>query len=216
MTRFAANGLRFERPRETASSSALLGKIPCTNRQPVHYNAGCTGAAASASWIVLQGLDEIGMRNARNGRLVRPLLLGAGGLAVVAFFFFGTLFALDYFAPDTNDPKGRDRVRGEHAKLIQNALERYRSARGAFPTFTTPDSPVDDLRRDLVDGGYLQTVPNDPLRATGRQYRYVSDGKVYGLLFDTELAHGKNPTGGRCLVGTSGRGFWGDPPPCSF
>ena len=34
-------------------------------------------------------------------RLLRPLLMSMGGLAIVAFFFFGTLFVLDYFAPVT-------------------------------------------------------------------------------------------------------------------
>ena len=94
--------------------------------------------------------------------------------------------------------------------MLRNALESYRKARGAYPLL--PDNPVDDLKKDLVDGGFLRSIPADPLGGPpkGQQYRYVSDGKLYGLLFKIETASGKIPAGGACLtgVGTKGSGIW--------
>jgi hypothetical protein len=52
----------------------------------------------------------------------------------------------------------------------------------------------------------------------GQQYRYVSDGNLYGLLIKLENGNGKIPPGGLCLtgVGTKGSGLWGGPPDCPF
>jgi hypothetical protein len=135
----------------------------------------------------------------------RTALWTLGGLAIVAFFFFGTLLVLDYRDRNQSPEQARDALRAEHARLIKDALERYRTARGTYPVF--PDNPISDLKAALVDTKYLASVPVDPV--TGKQYRYVSDGKVYGMLFSLE-------TGASCLVGTSGRGFWGNPPMCPF
>lgn len=146
--------------------------------------------------------------------LTRPLLMAGGGLVIVVFFFVGTLFAIDHYAPDFNGSSIRNRLRGKHAELLMNALEGYRKARGAYPVF--PDNEVDDLKRSLVEGGYLATIPAEPLRQTlGKQYRYAApDGTVYGLLLNVEssVPTKLNP----CLMGTRGRGFWGDPPACPF
>ena len=144
-------------------------------------------------------------------RAVRWLLLGAGGFAVVAAFFFGTLYFLNQ-----RDGGARDLVRAEHAKTIKAALENYFGARGVYPLF--PDNPVDDLKKDLVDGGFVRAIPSDPL-GKEQQYRYVSsNGKSYGLLFHLEQANGKIPAGGTCLtgVGTSAKGWWSQPPDCPF
>jgi hypothetical protein len=147
-------------------------------------------------------------------RLTRPLWMAGGGLVIVVLFFVGTLFAIDHFAPDFNGPNIRNRLRGKHAELLMNALEGYRKARGAYPVF--PDNEVDDLKRFLVEGGYLAAIPAEPLRQTlGKQYRYAApDGSVYGLLFNVEGPEALKLS--PCLVGTRGRGFWVDPPACQF
>lgn len=147
-------------------------------------------------------------------RLTRPLLMAGGGLVIVVLFFVATLLAIDHYAPDFNGPNIRNRLRGKHAELLMNALEGYRKARGAYPVF--PDNEVDDLKPFLVDGGYLAAIPAEPLRQTpGKQYRYAApDGTDYGLLFNVESAEPTKPS--PCLMGTRGRGFWGDPPACPF
>jgi hypothetical protein len=147
-------------------------------------------------------------------RLLRPLMLTVGALAIVAVFFFGTLYLLD-----NSDPTARNQLRAEHARVLKSALANYRKAKGAYPVLS--DVPVDDLKKELVDGKFIIAIPSDPLRpSTGVQYRYVSDGGVYGLLFVLEpvdSAAGKS-AGGRCLqgVGTKGTGYWGEPPNCPF
>jgi hypothetical protein len=146
-------------------------------------------------------------------RSVRSLLRITGGIAVVAIFFFGTLFLLN-----NADSRTRDSVRGEHAKSLKAALEQYRSMHGSYPA-TFFDNPITDLRAALVGGGFLPTIPVDPLWADAeRQYRYVSAGKTYGLLVHLELANGKITAQGACLtgVGTEGTGWWGGLPDCPF
>jgi hypothetical protein len=146
-------------------------------------------------------------------RLLRLFLMSIGGLAIVALFFFATLFVLQYL-----DPGARDRIRAEHIKSLRAALESYRSARGSYPIY--PDNPVDDLKKDLVDGGFLTAIPADPLRGSpgGQQYRYVSDGRRYGMLIKLEAGSSKIPSGGLCLTGveTKGSGMWREPPDCPF
>ena len=146
-------------------------------------------------------------------RLAQPLLRIAGGTAVVTTFFFGTLFILN-----NADSGARDSLRAEHAKSLKVALEQYRGAHGTYPA-TFFDNPVTDLRATLVGGGYLPTIPVDPLWAgTEKQYRYVSAGKTYGLLLHLELANGEIAAQGACLtgVGTADTGWWGGPPDCPF
>src|SRR5713101_4168582 len=120
-------------------------------------------------------------------RYAWPLLRVVGAATVVLIFFFGTLFILDYIGYKTDDS-----IRAEHAQLIKDALQRYRSANGNYPIF--PDNAVDDLKKALVGGGFLRAIPRDPSQASlGWQYRYTSDGKVYGLLFKLEWVDGKFP-----------------------
>jgi hypothetical protein len=152
-----------------------------------------------------------------NMHLTRPFLLAGGGLAIVAIFFFGTLFVIDYFALDFNGPGARDRLRAKHAVMLKDALANYKKTVGTYPTLS--DNDVDDLKKYLVDGGYISAIPTDPLRAAaGSKYRFSSNGTFYGLLFQLEAATGKIPAHGACLtgVGTAGTGMWGQPPDCPF
>lgn len=146
-------------------------------------------------------------------RLARLLLKIAGGMTVVATFFFGTLFILN-----NADSRARDSLRAEHARSLKAALEQYRDTHGTYPA-TFFDNPVTDLRAALVGGGYLSAIPVDPLWAgTEKQYKYVSAGKSYGLLLHLELANGKISARGTCLtgVGTADTGWWGGQPDCPF
>lgn len=146
-------------------------------------------------------------------RLVRPLLWITGGMAVVAIFFFATLFVLN-----SADSRARNSLRAEHAKSLKAALEQYRGAHGSYPA-PFFDNPITDLRPALIGGGFLPTIPVDPLWADAeRQYRYVSAGKTYGLLVHLELANGTMAAQGACLtgVGTDGTGWWGGQPDCPF
>src|SRR5450759_5315062 len=103
-------------------------------------------------------------------------LIGVGGIAIVAGFFFGTLFILNSI-----DSRSRNALRAEHARMLKTALERYHATRGIYPS-PFPDNPADDLKAALVDGGYLRNIPRDPL--PGRSYRYttagMTDGQRYG------------------------------------
>ncbi len=148
---------------------------------------------------------------------MRRLLLNVlGAIAVVAISFFGTLFVLSYW---DGDAKARDALRAEHAKQLKAGLEKYRSARGKYPS-PLANNPATDLKPILVDAGFLSGIPKDPLWAlTENQYRYVSvDGTKYGLLFHLELPTGKITAGGKCLTGagTAATDWWGQPPDCPF
>jgi hypothetical protein len=147
------------------------------------------------------------------GRLAFNIL---GGVAIVAGSFFGTLFILNRM----DALEYPDSIRSDHAKMIKAALEKYRSARGAYPSPFT-GNPLSDLKPFLVDTGYLRAIPEDPDPATAatKQYRYVSDdGKVFGILLPLKFAAGKVPAGGNCVtgVGSSGRGWWSSAPDCPF
>ena len=155
--------------------------------------------------------EEADTRTGSNA--LRWALRIVGGLAIVAISFFATLYGLDYM-----DVRNRDAVRAQHIAQIKSAVLNYSKARGSYPAL--PDKPAADLKPALVDGGFLQSIPADPLWAgTSKAYRYYSDGKNYfGLLVWLEQAHGPIPAGGTCLAGrdTKGSGLWGQPPECPF
>lgn len=125
----------------------------------------------------------------------------------MAASFFGTLFLLN-----SMDSKTRDAQRKEDVRILKSALGQYRAARGVFPA-PFPDNSADDLKAALVDGGYLKSIPHDPLPP--RSYRYttagVTDGQRYGMKISTEQE-------GQCItgVGFEGRGWWGPFPSCPF
>lgn len=139
--------------------------------------------------------------------LVRGLLYGVGGVGVIAIFFFGTLYILN-----SKDIESRNAIRMDHARLLRDALDRYKAARGGFP-MPFPDNPVADLKTVLVGGGFLRAIPEDPLPP--RTYRYTASdwtaGKRYGLMIPLEET-------GTCVtgVGFEGNGWWAPAPTCPF
>jgi hypothetical protein len=157
-------------------------------------------------------MTEGGEPNERSMRLFRQV---AGGLAIIAIFFFGTLFALDFYSP----ARANNLVREQHIKLLSDALEKYHQARGSYPLLA--EGPVDDLKGELVGGGFIATIPSDPARSSkGPQYRYAGGANTYGLLVTLEsqpFLIGAR-TALTCTVGVHihGSGAWGDPPACPF
>ncbi len=140
---------------------------------------------------------------------MQRLVFAIGGLAILVASFFGTLYFLDSL-----NFQSLDSVRIEHAKSLKIAIEKYRAARGAYP-WSYPDNDLADLKKELVDGGFMSQLPIDPYWKSGRvnKYRYRSlDGKSYGLLLYMEL--GPCQTG----IGTAASNPWDGRPvtTCSF
>jgi hypothetical protein len=142
----------------------------------------------------------------RESRPIRIILNIAGGCAIVATFFFVTLFLLDRY--EGEDPLAQE------AKSLRAALKQYRDAKAAYPIL--PDRLTVELKKELVGSGYLRP---DSRQEPDKNAHYVSfDGKSYGLLFHIDRT-ASNPLGTACVieVDTTGKtGWWGDPPKCKF
>jgi hypothetical protein len=131
-------------------------------------------------------MESIGLK------IIKALTL----VSAVALCVFAVLLALDTGRP----PPSPDQVRADTAKLLMAALEKYRTAKGAYPKFV--NNPVADLKPTLVDGGFLSAIPRDLTDA--QPMRYISStGTSYGIL----STKNRQP----CLieVGISNTGWWG-------
>jgi hypothetical protein len=125
-------------------------------------------------------------------KIVRALAL----ISVAAFCVSLVLLAIDLGHP----PPTADQMRADTAKLLMAALEKYRSAKGAYPRLI--DTPISDLKSTLVDGGFLKEIPPDLRDA--KPMRYFSDtGTYYGILST------KNRSPCRIEVGIRNTGWWG-------
>ena len=125
-------------------------------------------------------------------KIVKALTL----LSAAALCVFAVLLAVDTGRP----PPSPDQIRAGTAKLLMSALEKYRTAKGAYPRFI--NNPITDLRPALVDGGFLSDIPRD--LADAQPMRYISNsGTSYGIL----STKNRQP----CLieVGISNTGWWG-------
>ena len=134
-----------------------------------------------------------------------------GGCAIVLFFFYSTLFLLNYF-----DAKPEDPPLAREARSIMAAMLEYRRSKGAYPVFPVPDSPLIELKKELAQAGYFHLTSDD--LSSDKDARYVSfDGKIYGLLFHVNRTD-NNPQGSRCIVevGRLATGWWEQPPQCRF
>ena len=106
------------------------------------------------------------------------------------------LLAIDTGRP----PPSADQKRADTAKLLMAALEKYRSAKGAYPILG--NNLLIDLKPTLVDGGFLTEIPRDLTDA--QPMRYISNtGTSYGIL----STKNRQP----CLieVGITNTGWWG-------
>jgi hypothetical protein len=125
-------------------------------------------------------------------KMVQALTLASVAALCVTF----VLMVIDLNSRQSAPP---DQVRAGAAKLLMAALEKYRSAKGAYPLLV--DKPITALKSTLVDGGFLEEIPPIP---TDAPMRYVSpDGKSYGILSQ------KNGKPCRIEVGVSNTGWWG-------
>jgi hypothetical protein len=126
-------------------------------------------------------------------RVVQVLTLGS----VAALCVCLVLLVIE---PAESPSAPADQARAGAAKLLMTALEKYRSAKGAYPVLV--DKPFTDLKSTLVDGGFLEKIPYVP---TDALMRYVSyDGKSYGILSS------KNGKPCRIEVGAKNTGWWGE------
>jgi hypothetical protein len=156
------------------------------------------------AWSVLLMVEGVsGRRRAgQAGFGMRILLNVAGGLAVLAGSFFGTLFILDHLPLD---PVARE------VKTLKTALQRYRLDRLSYPVLN--DVPISDLKTQLVSSGHLSQSSD-----ADKEARYVSlNGKSYGLLFHIDRTPA-NPSGTRCLIEVEVKDtmWWSRPPACPF
>jgi hypothetical protein len=125
-------------------------------------------------------------------KIIKALTL----LSAAALCVFSVLLAVDTGRP----PPSPDQIRASTAKLVMAALEKYRTAKGAYPRLV--NNPITDLRPALVDGGFLSDIPRDLTDA--QPMRYISNsGTSYGIL----STKNRQP----CLieVGISNTGWWG-------
>jgi hypothetical protein len=125
-------------------------------------------------------------------KIVKALTL----ISAAALCVFSVLLAVDTGRP-TASP---DQTRAGTAKLLMAALEKYRSAKGAYPVLA--NNLLADLKPTLVNGGFLSDIPRDLTDA--QPMRYISTtGTSYGIL----STKNRQP----CLieVGISNTGWWG-------
>ena len=125
-------------------------------------------------------------------KIVKALTL----LSAAALCVFSVLLAIDTGRP----PPSPDQIRAGTAKLLMAALEKYRTAKGAYPRLI--NNPVTDLKPALVEGGFLSDIPRDLTDA--QPMRYISNsGTSYGIL----STKNRQP----CLieVGINNTGWWG-------
>src|SRR5262245_39306681 len=131
----------------------------------------------------------------------------AGGLAIVVVSFFVT----NYILEARNTPARRDAQRVADIQKIRDAAKSYRRAKSKFPANL----------KVLVDQGFLDALPADPLWAGTKQgYQYYSDEvNNFGLLVSLEEPRGRVAAGKSCRTGVGAKEteMWGpDTPDCPF
>ena len=90
-------------------------------------------------------------------------------------------------------------MRAGTAKQLMAALDKYKSAKGAYPVFD--NVLLANLKPSLVDGGFLPDIPRDPTDAQPMRYTSTT-GTFYGIL----STKNRQP----CLieVGVTNSGWW--------
>ncbi len=148
---------------------------------------------------------------------MRRFLLVLGALAIVVTSFFVTLQILNYSESQRTPAEMRNATRAAHARLLKDALEKYRAAHKTYPQ-SADFADVGTLQKDLVGGGYLAEIPRDPLSASGKTYRYISNGTVGAMLFDLEAGPNGTPPAGTCVsrVKADSANFKSYGPDCPF
>lgn len=84
--------------------------------------------------------------------------------------------------------KARDAKRAQDIRQVQLALELYRNKNGVYPPAVADNvacvavaSSFCHLKNDLVDAGYIPSIPSDPTRGdTNSGYRYITTNSTNG------------------------------------
>jgi O-antigen ligase len=158
---------------------------PAPSPRPSCWRAVCRGASAARATISAMP---------RASKIL-------GGFAILAVLLSAGLLAVNYFrVPQVDTPMARE------ARSIMAALQKYRTARGAYPIL---DSPLVELKEVLAKDGYLGSASGE-LSGTDNAAWYASvNGKSYGLRF--------HPSGALCVVEVGRSYIWGERlPPCPF
>jgi hypothetical protein len=132
-------------------------------------------------------MDSVGLK------IIQALTL----ICVAALCVSLVLLAIGVGEPPLSGP---DQMRANSAKQLMAALEKYRSAKGAYPILG--NNRITDLKPALVDGGFLKEIPPDDIPGA-QPMRYISHtGASYGILSAKK--------GKQCLieVGASDTGWW--------
>jgi hypothetical protein len=121
-----------------------------------------------------------------------------GAFSIGLFFYYAILLIIycvhEIYVFNQDNPQA---LALEKSSLMI-ALREYRKDHQAYPIL--PDSPIGDVKKQLVGGGYLPPGPD-----ADEDARYISlDGKSYGLKFH-------HPRGRPCVVEVDATktGWWG-------
>lgn len=128
-----------------------------------------------------------------------------GACSIVMFFFSAIVFISYLFSQNKAPALALEKY------SLMVALRDYRKEHAAYPVL--PDSPIGDVKKQLVSGGYLPPAPD-----ADNDARYHSlHGNNYGLLFHMNRTP-INPRGTPCLIefDATAAGWWGQPPKCPF
>jgi peptidoglycan/LPS O-acetylase OafA/YrhL len=172
-----------------------------------------TYVIAVASYILVEKPFLTLKPKGDDARLAKSLLMTAFGYGMVLLLCFAAMFEFDY-----NWPRARNQLVVTDTLLIRSALENYHKDHGNYPPF--PSNPIKDLKKDLVDGGYLRAMPEySPQTNRGLLY-YTSNGSFYGILIRLEEMNFffEKRAAVLCLTGvaTAGTGVWNEPSACPF
>jgi hypothetical protein len=128
-----------------------------------------------------------------------------GACSIVMFFYYAIVFVSYFLSRDPAPALALEKY------SLMVALREYQKEQTVYPIL--PDSPIGDVKKQLIDGGYLPPGPD-----ADNDARYHSlYGTSYGLLFHVNRTPA-NPRGTPCLIEFDAitTGWWGQPPKCPF
>jgi prepilin-type N-terminal cleavage/methylation domain-containing protein len=107
----------------------------------------------------------------------------------------------------------RDTRRISDIEQIRTALELYRNDKGHYPALTCTGSciqkVVDDLKVELVDGGFISSIPEDPEGTSLYMYiptSFGTDNNPYGYCLSA-MVENTDSADDQCYVGEKNFGY---------
>lgn len=102
-------------------------------------------------------------------------------LVVIAIIAVLSLIVLGYLSSVRE--KGRDSNRATQAQEFLKALELYYSDNGMYPDDgAAANVPIVTIAGDLVGGGYIGSIPDDPRYSAAEGYQYCVSGDLRSML----------------------------------